>query len=165
MYSKLVWTPCTKYFKKECRNIKKYDYDMKEKWEPIFEGILAHLCAQCSKPKFPSCISKIFKKYLNSQYLHYYVCTQCVKFFLTNWCFHNIFKTLFTLSLFENYSKCLISTFQFWHFSLFNFGIFHQFLSNEMPCLVTLFDHKLQVVKNSLKLTIFGKKCYQKGHF
>ena len=72
MYSKLVWTPCTKYFKKECRNIKKYDYDMKEKWEPIFEGILAHLCAQCSEPKFPSCISKIFKKYLNSQYLHYY---------------------------------------------------------------------------------------------
>ena len=61
MYSKLVWTPCTKYFKKECRNIKKYDYDMKEKWEPIFEGILAHLCAQCSKPKFPSCISKSSK--------------------------------------------------------------------------------------------------------
>ena len=45
---------------------------MKEKWEPIFEGILPHLCAECSKPKFPSCISKIFKKYLNSQYLHYY---------------------------------------------------------------------------------------------
>ena len=37
-------------------------------------------------------------------------------------------------------------------YEFFNFGIFHQFLS----CLVTLFDSKLHVFKNSLKLTIFG---------
>ena len=117
MYSKLVWTPCTKYFKKECRNKKKYDYDMKEKWEPIFEGILAHLCAQCSKPKFPSCISKIFKKYLNSQYLHYYVCTQCVKFFLLT----DVFITF--LRHYSHY-HCLKIT-QNVSFQLFNFGIFH----------------------------------------
>ena len=36
-------------------------------------------------------------------------------------------------------------------FEFLNFGIFHQFLS----CLVTLFDRKLQVFKNSPKWTIF----------
>ena len=36
------------------------------------------------------------------------------------------------------------------------FGIFHQFLSYKMTYLVTLFDRKLQVFKNSPKLTIFG---------
>ena len=37
----------------------------------------------------------------------------------------------------------------------FNFGIFHQFLSN-LTCLVTLFDRKFQFFKNSPNWTIFG---------
>ena len=42
-------------------------------------------------------------------------------------------------------------------FEFFNFGIFHQFLSYlKLTCLVTLFDRKLQVFKNSPKWTIFG---------
>ena len=39
--------------------------------------------------------------------------------------------------------------FQFWHFPLI-------FVLLKMTCLVTLFDRKLQVFKNSPKLTIFG---------
>ena len=42
-------------------------------------------------------------------------------------------------------------------FEFLNFGIFHQFLSyKKLTCLVTLFDRKLQVFKNSPKWTIFG---------
>ena len=42
-------------------------------------------------------------------------------------------------------------------FEFLNFGIFHQFLSYlKLTCLVTLFDRKLQVFKNSPKWTIFG---------
>ena len=37
-----------------------------------------------------------------------------------------------------------------------NFGIFQQFCPIKLTCLVTLFDRKLQVFKNSPKLTIFG---------
>ena len=37
-------------------------------------------------------------------------------------------------------------------FEFLNFGIFHQFLSYlKLTCLVTLFDRKLQVFKNSPK--------------
>ena len=38
-------------------------------------------------------------------------------------------------------------------FEFLNFGIFHQL---KLTCLVTLFDRKLQVFKNSPKWTIFG---------
>ena len=42
-------------------------------------------------------------------------------------------------------------------FEFLNFGIFHQFLSYfKLTCLVTLFDRKLQVFKNSPKWTILG---------
>ena len=47
------------------------------------------------------------------------------------------------ITLFENYSK----------YRIWIFGISHQFLSS-WKCLVTLFDPKLQVFKNSPKLTI-----------
>ena len=47
------------------------------------------------------------------------------------------------------YSKGFISSFQFWHFS----SIFVQL---ELTSLVTLFDCKLQVLKNSPKWIIFG---------
>ena len=50
--------------------------------------------------------------------------------------------TAFTL--FENYSKCRI-----WHFPPI-------FVLLKLTCLVTLFDRKLQVFKNSSKWTIFG---------
>ena len=52
-------------------------------------------------------------------------------------------KKLYYFILFENYSKCCA-------FEFSNLGIFHHF------CLVTLFDSKLQVFKNSPKWTIFG---------
>ena len=40
---------------------------------------------------------------------------------------------------------------------MFNFGIFHQFLTYKLIIyLVTLYDRKLQIFKNSSKLTIFG---------
>ena len=45
--------------------------------------------------------------------------------------------------------KCCIWIFEFWHF----LSIFVQL---KLTCLVTLFDRKLQVFKNSPKLTIFG---------
>ena len=51
--------------------------------------------------------------------------------------------------LFENYPKCRICNFQFWHFPPI-FGLL------KVTCLVTLFDGKLQVFKTSPKLAIFG---------
>ena len=54
-------------------------------------------------------------------------------------------------TLFENYSKCRTLNFEFWHF----LPIF-VLLSLTVTCLVTLFDHKFQVFKNSPKWTIFG---------
>ena len=43
------------------------------------------------------------------------------------------------------------------HLHHLNFGIFHQFLVLvKLTCLVTLFERKPQVFKNSPKLTIFG---------
>ena len=44
-------------------------------------------------------------------------------------------------TLFENYSKCRIWIFSFWHFPPI-------FLPLKLTCLVTLFDRKLQVFKN-----------------
>ena len=42
-------------------------------------------------------------------------------------------------------------------FEFLNFGIFYQFfVLLKLTCLVTLFDRKLQVFKNSSKWTIFG---------
>ena len=52
-------------------------------------------------------------------------------------------------TLFENYSKCRIRFLTFWHFPPI-------FVLLKLTCLVTLFDHKLQVFKNSPKWTIFG---------
>ena len=52
--------------------------------------------------------------------------------------------TYYYCTLFENYSRCRI-----W--------IFQQFLSDKkLTCLVTLFDRKLRIFKNSPKWTIFG---------
>ena len=47
------------------------------------------------------------------------------------------------------YSKCRIWVYQTWHFSSI-------FVLLKLTCLVTLFDCKIQVFKNSPKLTIFG---------
>ena len=52
------------------------------------------------------------------------------------------------LTLFENYSKCRIWIFEFWHFPPI-------FVLLKVTCLVTLFDRKLQIFKNSPKWTIF----------
>ena len=53
-----------------------------------------------------------------------------------------------TYTLFENSLKCLICIFQLWHFP----PIFDLL---KVTCLVTLFDLKLQVFKNSPKRIIF----------
>ena len=53
------------------------------------------------------------------------------------------------ITMFENYSKCHIWIVLFWHFPPI-------FVLLKVTCLVTLFDRKLQVFKNSPKLTIFG---------
>ena len=52
-------------------------------------------------------------------------------------------------TLFKNYSKCRNWIFEFWHFPQI-------FVLLILTCLVTLFDRKLQVFKNSPKWTIFG---------
>ena len=52
-------------------------------------------------------------------------------------------------TLFENCSKCRISIFEVWPFPSI-------FVLLKLTCLVTLFDRKLQVFKNSPKWTIFG---------
>ena len=52
-------------------------------------------------------------------------------------------------TLFENCSKCRILIFEFGHFPPIFFLL-------KLTCLVTLFDRKLQVFKNSPKWTIFG---------
>ena len=52
-------------------------------------------------------------------------------------------------TLFENYSKCRISIFEFWHFLPI-------FVLLKLTCLVTLFDRKLQVFRNSPKWTILS---------
>ena len=59
-------------------------------------------------------------------------------------------------SLFFQNSQCLkLSKMSYWNFLIL--ALFHQFLSfSKKNCLVTIFDHKLQAVKNSLKWTIFG---------
>ena len=53
------------------------------------------------------------------------------------------------LTSFENYSKCHIWIFSFWHFPPI-------FVILRLTCLVILFDRKIQVFKNSPKWTIFG---------
>ena len=58
-------------------------------------------------------------------------------------------RTLDLLTLFENCSKCRIWIFEFWHFPPI-------FVLLKVTCLVTLFDRKLQVFKNSPKWIIFG---------
>ena len=51
-------------------------------------------------------------------------------------------------TLFENHPKCRIWILEFWHFPPI-------FVLLKLTCLVTLFDRKLQVFKNSPKWTIF----------
>ena len=51
--------------------------------------------------------------------------------------------------MFENHSKCRICILQFWYFPPI-------FVLLKVSCLVTLFDHKLVVLKNSPNSTIFG---------
>ena len=58
-------------------------------------------------------------------------------------------KNFHKLTVFENHPKCRIWVFQFWHFSPI-------FVLLKLTCLVTLFDRKLQIFKNSPKWTIFG---------
>ena len=60
---------------------------------------------------------------------------------------HCVKNCIFTV--FENRPKCLIWNFQFWNFPPI-------FVLLKLTCLVTLFDRKLQVFKNSPKWTIFG---------
>ena len=43
-------------------------------------------------------------------------------------------------ALFENFPKCLVWIFQLWHFPPI-------FVLSKLTCLVTLFDHKLQIFK------------------
>ena len=52
-------------------------------------------------------------------------------------------------TVFENHPKCRIWIFQFWHFP----PIFDLL---KLTCLVTLFDRKLQVFKNSPKWNLLG---------
>ena len=52
-------------------------------------------------------------------------------------------------TLFENNLKCCRLIFEFWHF-------FTNFCPVKLTCLVTLFDCKLQVFKNSPKWTILA---------
>ena len=52
-------------------------------------------------------------------------------------------------TVFENYPKCLIWNLKFWHFPPI-------YTLLKVTCLVTLFDRKLQIFKNSPKWTIFG---------
>ena len=52
-------------------------------------------------------------------------------------------------TLFENHPKCRILMFEVWYFPPI-------FVLLKLTCLVTLFDRKLQVYKNSPKWTIFG---------
>ena len=52
-------------------------------------------------------------------------------------------------TVFENHPKCRIWIFDFWYFLPI-------FVLLKLTCLVTLFDRKLQVFKNSPKWTIFG---------
>ena len=61
----------------------------------------------------------------------------------------NHFLNLLCITLFKNYSKCRIWSFEFWHFPPI-------FVLLKLTCLVTLFDRKLRVFKNSPKWTIFG---------
>ena len=69
------------------------------------------------------------------------------KFF--SWSIISLLCTFGRCTLFQNYSKCRIRIFEFWRFSPF-------FVLLRLTCLVTLFDSKLQVFKNSSKWTIFG---------
>ena len=62
---------------------------------------------------------------------------------------HQRSRKMREITVFENHPKCHICDFQFWHFQSI-------FVLLKVTCLVTLFDRKLQVFKNSLKLTIFG---------
>ena len=55
----------------------------------------------------------------------------------------------------EGFTHCLKIT-QNVAFEFFNFGISTNFVLLKLTCLVTLFDRKLQVFKNSPKCTIFG---------
>ena len=62
---------------------------------------------------------------------------------------HQRSRKMREITVFENHPKRHICDFQFWHFQSI-------FVLLKVTCLVTLFDRKLQVFKNSPKLTIFG---------
>ena len=60
-----------------------------------------------------------------------------------------IWKQSFSFcTLFENYSKCRIQIFEFWHFPPFFFLL-------KLTCRVILFDRKLQVFKKLAKMDHF----------
>ena len=60
----------------------------------------------------------------------------------------DIWKKTNHCTLFENYSKCPIWIFEIWHFPTI-------FVLLKLTCLITLFDRKLQVFKDSPNWTIF----------
>ena len=62
---------------------------------------------------------------------------------------HQYYSVLWSSTVFENHPECRIWIFQFWHFP-------PNFVLLKLTCMVTLFDRKLQVFKNSPKWSIFN---------
>ena len=92
-------------------------------------------CTHISTPSFTNVDMVIFGKKQK-------LCVFCPSFL-------KILSKEFQRFLAKKYSKCRIWTFLFWHFPSI-------FVLLKVTCLVTLFDNKLHVVKNSPNQTIFG---------
>ena len=99
--------------------------------------ILKHLSAAADWPKvFFSAILSHTQRREMVLYIQFVVCVAMM-------------TSCFISTLFENYSKCRIWIFEFWHFP-------PNFVLSKLTCLVTLFDRKPQLFKNSPKWTNFG---------
>ena len=116
----------------------------KSKWpKPWKEYLRVILCINEEKMK---------KSYFTEGSIHTGTCPAfcpLFKYHKMAFSIYFLFLSLAKHTLLDNYSKCRIWIFEFWHFPLV-------FVLLKLTILVTLFDHKLQVSKNSPKWTIFG---------
>ena len=131
------------YWKEAGRDIEFYECVMHTK------AHIAIFIASIKTSFYPLLCAKIISFLLMSKMLHKRLLRgQHVKiqFFLA---FQKDFTCCWSGTVFENYSKCLIWILTFWRFSTI-------FVLLKVTCLVSLFDRKLQLFKNSPKSTIFG---------
>ena len=111
----------------------------------LFRDIALAMLLSCNLTRSWWCSTQLMLSSIAPKDYHYQVSNLIILQTLTNhfWLQKNCLKII------QNYSKCRILMFEFWHFPPF-------FVISKVTCLVTLFDRKLHIFKNSPKWTTFG---------